>query len=267
MEELWKDIVGFEGLYKISNLGRVMSCRSANHKDKKPIIMKPSVSNTGYHHVQLYKNKKAYTMTIHRMVATAFIDNPSNKPEVNHIDGIKSHNAVDNLEWVTIGENQRHAIKLGLRSPSPMTGRKGKESPTSKSVIQYTLDGEFVRVWYCISDAARALNCHTSAIGLCLSGRNITGAGYMWRELKDDTIPQKISPSRNRNHAKAISVIQLSMSNEIIKSWNSLYSASKETGNTAYSIRLCCQGTLESLNGYKWKFANPHKIVEPRKEQ
>lgn len=102
IDEEWKDIEGYEGLYQVSNLGRVYSCKSDR-------ILKPSGDK--YLHVALCTNNKPKTTLLHRLVAEAFISNPENKPQVNHIDGDKMNNMVDNLEWTTAQENINHAYK------------------------------------------------------------------------------------------------------------------------------------------------------------
>lgn len=109
MNEIWKDIDGYEGLYQVSNLGRVKS-------SKHDIILK-TYSNRGYHQVQLSKNNIKSNKTIHRLVAQAFIPNPDNKPQVNHIDEDKTNNKVSNLEWVTAKENSNHGT-LEVKSHS-----------------------------------------------------------------------------------------------------------------------------------------------------
>ena len=110
-QEKWVDIKGYEGLYKVSNLGRIKSLKY--NKNEK--IMKSSLCGV-YLGLNLYKNKKMKTMYIHRLVALNFIPNPKNKKEVNHIDGIKTNNTVSNLEWVTPKENIQHAWNIGLRA-------------------------------------------------------------------------------------------------------------------------------------------------------
>lgn len=113
MEEIWKDINGYEGLYKVSNLGRIRSYRR-----RKPLS--PIEDRNGYYKINLTKDKEMKTYRIHRLVASCFIDNIDNKPEVNHIDGNKKNNNIDNLEWVTRSENESHSYRTGLRS-----GKKG----------------------------------------------------------------------------------------------------------------------------------------------
>ena len=119
-DEVWKDIEGYEGLYQVSTCGNIKSLakprkngngRSYIQKEK---LLKQSFTSTGYKKVELYKDGKRKSFKVHRLVAIAFIPNPDNKPEVNHIDGNKINNNIDNLEWVTSSENSIHAYETGL---------------------------------------------------------------------------------------------------------------------------------------------------------
>lgn len=105
--EIFKNVVGFEGLYKVSNKGRLFSLLTF-------MFMNPNKSDKGYYKVGLRKNNKSHTKILHRLIAKAFIANPENKKEVNHIDGDKSNNCIDNLEWCTPSENMQHAFDAGL---------------------------------------------------------------------------------------------------------------------------------------------------------
>ena len=111
MKEIWKDIKGFEGLYQVSNLGRVKSLKYM--KSDKEMVLKSGKNKGGYSLVRLTASGKQYYL-IHRLVAEAFIANSQNLPCVNHIDGDKSNNTVENLEWVSHKENTRHAFDTGL---------------------------------------------------------------------------------------------------------------------------------------------------------
>ena len=163
----------------VSDMGNVLSL---NYKHKKtPHKMSLSASSTGYLHVQLYKNKKPYTKTVHSLVAEAFIPNPESKTEINHIDGDKTNNRVSNLEWNTRSENQLHSIKHGLRKSSPNLGRFGKNNACSKRIIQCDLSGNPIREWDSISDAARYYGIRSSTISTCLTGRRPTMHGFVWK--------------------------------------------------------------------------------------
>lgn len=118
--ENWKDIVGYEGCYQVSDLGRIKSlARSIDHpcgvKNKAERILIPIVNTGGYSCVILSKDAIRAQMRIHRIVAIHFIPNPDNKPVVNHKDGNKSNNKVENLEWATDSENTIHSYEYGLQ--------------------------------------------------------------------------------------------------------------------------------------------------------
>ncbi len=119
MEEVWKDIKNFEELYQVSNLGRVKSCNRFKNNNGGLVkisekIMKPHLNTSGYYQAILSKNNKKYMPLLHRLMAEAFLDNPNNYPQINHINGIKTDNRLENLEWCSASENQKHAYKTGL---------------------------------------------------------------------------------------------------------------------------------------------------------
>lgn len=176
--EQWKDIIGYNGTYQVSNFGRVRKLHIVGSNINSRIL-KQSKSSTGYLHVQLYKNGNSCTKMIHILVATSFLLNPDNKPQVNHKDGNKLNNSVKNLEWVTKSENIKHAYKLGLLR-SPMLGRRGS-SPQAKEIYQCDEKGNIIQKWDSIAEASRALNCQRSCILRCLSGSRKTFRKYIWK--------------------------------------------------------------------------------------
>lgn len=139
-KEIWKNIENYEGLYQVSNLGRVKSLerkvkgKAGYYKVIKEKILNPTLNNNGYHLVKLSKQSKCKGITVHRLVANAFIPNIDNKEQVNHIDGVKTNNRVSNLEWNTRSENMCHADNIGLRNI------KGSKHVKSKLTEKQVLD-------------------------------------------------------------------------------------------------------------------------------
>lgn len=114
MDEIWKDIPGYEGIYQVSNSGLVR--RISISRGGRIKFIRPTKNPGGYIDVSLYKNSKRTHFRVHRLVASLFVENPNNLKEVNHKNGIKTHNHFTNLEWVTHSENNLHAFRIGLRS-------------------------------------------------------------------------------------------------------------------------------------------------------
>lgn len=191
--EIWKDIEGYEGLYQVSNLGNVKSLSKEKttkligiFKTKEKILSKGKDSR-GYYSVVLYKNKIKKDISVHRLVAMAFIPNPENKPTVNHIDGNKCNNNVENLEWCTYQENTQHAYRTGLNpilkgKDNPMYGRHAENHNHSKPVEQYDLEGNFIKKWVNMREAEIALNIARGKVSACCNGNQKTAGGYIWKK-------------------------------------------------------------------------------------
>ena len=150
MKEIWKDIKGYESLYRVSNLGRVKSLerkrktKNNNMAIVKERILKHKIDKYGYCSVSLSKEGKLYYYTVHRLVAQAFIPNPNNLPQVNHKDENKLNNCVDNLEWCTNKYNSRFSNSI--------------------PILQFDLQGNFIKEWECITDASTSLNIDRKTI-------------------------------------------------------------------------------------------------------
>lgn len=182
MQEIWKDISGYENRYQVSNLGNV---RSINGK-RKDQLLKPTMRK-GYCHVGLYKDKKYKIYPVHRLVAMAFIPNPQNKPHINHIDSNRSNNLISNLEWCTPKENQQHAWKFGYQHPSYSTlGKRGYDCKNSKTVIQLDIKtGKIIAEYGSAAEAARKNNFSHPKIQQCCKGIVYSYKGFFWRYLNE----------------------------------------------------------------------------------
>lgn len=188
--EVWKDIDDYPN-YQISSFGRVKSKeRYTKVKDNQinPIkekILKIQIDHKGYSYVRLYNENGFKSIKVHRLVANAFLDKINDKEFINHIDGDKSNNHVENLEWCTIKENNEHAVKNGLvnlKLRKDNMSKLGKKHLTdaSKKVKQYSLDKVFIKEWKSSKEASKKLNISESSISNCVNGNSKSAGGYIW---------------------------------------------------------------------------------------
>ena len=190
MQEIWKDVVGYEGLYQVSNLGRVKSlskfhCTSKNYSSlgywSKEKILKPIVGVQGYLYVSLYdKNKKKKSKRIHQLVAQAFISNPNNLPFVNHKDENVKNNVYSNLEWCTAKYNCNYGTRLQRIAVK-----------NNKPILQFDLNGNFIKEYESITQASKELNIKLNYISSCCLGRRRKTKGYVFKFKNDKEILQK----------------------------------------------------------------------------
>ena len=164
-EEIWCPIKGYEGLYEVSDQGRVKSL-----KFRKERIMKQLITPKGYIRVGLRKNGYQKMCKVHRLVAQTFIPNPQNLPQVNHIDENPSNNKVENLEWCDAKYNNNYG-----------THNRRIADKKSKPVIQYTKSGELVREWKSIKDVERNLGYYSQNISQCCTGRYKSAYNFIWK--------------------------------------------------------------------------------------
>lgn len=216
MEEIWRDIKDYEGLYQVSNMGRVKSLGRWSNRQKNGVsfpyfikekILKNRKIKGGYYIVGLCKDKISKDYRVSRLVAEAFIPNPDNKSFVDHIDTNPLNNFSNNLRWVTQKENMNNPLTLVKMSNSHkgrtlseetrkklseankgktthMLGKFGKDHHNSRPIIQFTLDGELIRKWDSIADAKRETGAH-KIVDCCNGKRNKTN-GFKWEYYDTD---------------------------------------------------------------------------------
>lgn len=186
-----KDVVGYEGLYQVSDTGQIYSLISNKY-------LKQRHYKNGYMHIDLHKNKESKTFLVHRLVAIAFLENPNNLPQVNHIDGDKTNNNLNNLEWCDQYYNMKHASEHGLLKSTKgqklseetkkkmSLSRKGHKAYYYKRVAQIDPNTDkIIKIFNSTHDAAKELKCHHTSISeVCRHKKNrkIT-KGYKWEYL------------------------------------------------------------------------------------
>ena len=167
-QEKWKDISGYEGHYRISNKGNVMSLKKVP-----PFLMCPAPTLKGYLRIKLTLNGIPKTISVHRLVAENFIPNlEKDKNMINHKNGIKNDNCVENLEWVNNSQNVKHSFEV-----------LGKTSPFRKKVGKYSIDGEFLDSYNSLTDAGRINGIVSNSIGACCNEKRKTAGGFKWKFL------------------------------------------------------------------------------------
>lgn len=179
MNEIYKDIKGYEGLYQVSNLGNVkrLEYKKYNTLTKtnsvyKEHLLKKNIDKKGYYQVTLCKNGKIKPIKVHKLVAITFIPNIRNLPCINHIDGNKSNNNVNNLEWCSFKYNVQHAYKNDLML-------------NCKKVKQYDLNNNFLKEYNSINEASKRTSTNQGNISMCILGKRKTAGGFIWK-LKEN---------------------------------------------------------------------------------
>lgn len=240
--EEWRD-VEISPQYKISNYGRVKSPQRTTvyirggkqfYRTYKGKILRISLGNN-YYFVGLKKtrNQKQKTYLIHRLIASAFIPNPENKPFVNHIDGNKLNNSIKNLEWCTYRENTDHAVKTDLVAFGSRSVKSKLKEMDVIAIKKYLAEG------YTCKDIANKYSVHITTISCINTGKN-------WRRIPFPKYKQKCKLWN--------SVRQISQNGEVICEYESVMDAHRKTGYSTTQIYLACKGKRGLYKGFKWEY-------------
>lgn len=161
--EMWKDIFGYEGKYMISTFGNVKNV-------KRNKSLKPAIDSKGYLNVKLYTNStQSKVYKVHRLVASTFLLNLENKPQINHKDENRQNNHIDNLEWCT----NKYNCNYGNHSKN-----------LSKSILQFDKEGNYIRKWSGVSEAGKVMNICIQSIQKCCKLKRLSAGGYIWKYEK-----------------------------------------------------------------------------------
>ena len=242
IKEEWRPVVGYDGLYEVSNFGNVKSLNY--HCTGKSKNLKLILTKDGYFNVMLVKDKKKKIMRVHRLVAMAFIPNPDNLPIINHKDETRDNNRVENLEWCT----NKYNLNYG-------TYRKRMSELNEKyPVLQYTLDGVFVRRHTSTAAAAKYVHGLLSNILNVCTGKRNSAYGYKW-EFEDEFRKSQSDLYRinrkNRTHeirrvsGTSLKVLQYSSDGILLSEYPSIVMASERTGISKYKIRRSCRSNIK----------------------
>ena len=245
MEEIWKDIKGYEGLYQASSLGRIRSLdRIVPYKNGKRFymgkILSPHDNTKGYLYLNLSKNNSVQRFYVHKLVAETFLNNHLGLTEVNHKDECKYNNAIENLEFCT----HKYNCQYGNRNI------RTKEI-CSIPILQYDLNGNFLKEYSSGAEAERITGILNTSINQCLQGKQYHAGGFYWCRKLSNEFPQKI-----RIQLKVRRVLQYNSNGDFMNEYDSIMDASRKTGVCSSNIGMCCRNRprYHTAGGFIWKF-------------
>lgn len=179
MEEIWKDVPGYEGLYQVSNIGRVKACAKIDGKGRtrKERMLKPTITEHHYYRVGLVKEGQRKQYLVHRLVAVTFIPNINNLPFINHLDECGLNNRVENLEWCDFEYNIKYGTAIERKSKTQINGKH------SKRIGQFMLTGELYKEWPSAAEYERQTGNSRISLYNCANGHIKSAYGFKWSYL------------------------------------------------------------------------------------
>lgn len=255
--EEWRDVVGYEGLYKVSNYGRIKRVERWNadskgrHRQyKEKILMSRISKQTGYLCNNLSKDGGCKTFNVHRLLAIAFIPNPHNLPCINHKDCVRTNSVLWNLEWCSHGYNNNYSLTRKMRIES--IRKHWEHSNSHKKIYQYSKTGNLISVYDCGPNKLKKI--FGKEITCCLLHKCKTVMGFVWRYEGDPFSYDEDIPKRHQKY-----VIELDENNTEIRRFKSISDAAKE-----FRVDRHCFASFKQKNGIV-RIGSSRLLVENKK--
>lgn len=256
--EEWRPVPCYEGMYEVSNYGRVHSLdrvvpfQKGGYKHIKGKVMRCVVNGYGYYVVTLFKESKGYFVGVHILIGRAFIPNPKNLPQINHKDENKKNNHISNLEWCTCQYNNSYGTKIE-RIKLAQRNDPRKSCP----VMQYSYDNVFIKEYPSAIEAERQTGINAGSIlAVCQQEKHCFSAGgFKWKAKSDPTPIEDFHKPKLFIRVKE--VFQYTEDGEFVASYKNAKEAQRQTGVWSCQILRCARGVrgVKRAGGYVWKFS------------
>lgn len=262
--EVWKDVVGYEGRYKVSNYGRVKSLARSFKAGflfihRADFILKYNKSNLGYFRVFLFIGKNKKMFSVHRLIALAFIPNPNNLPYINHKNEDKRDNRIENLEWCTAKYNTNYGT-------ARERGIINRMRLYSKTICQYERNGKFIKKYDNLKNVTEIFGYDRHPISKVCNGHSYTAYGYVWRYGGDsfDKFPVNYNKQKHTSR-KGRAIIKYDLNGKVVKVYKEGLRELLDDYDNYYSIKCCLSGACKTAHGFIWRYEGkdiPNPIIK-----